>query len=436
MVGLTFVAIIVVGGTVLGALIVFVAVLLAARYRLQTTSRAEVTAASLTSQPASQPPDVEVNGLFKTLDRALGIAIEADQEARDIISENPDETKDIAIECAPTPSTSMQSRSTKDRVEKRQRTVALLVLSLLGLASTSALGALALERPESMMIVSLAEAHESRCSAGQNALSGMCFEVAAPSRWIGVSRGEFFMGSRATDPGREDDEIRHSVRLTHAFFIQATEVTQAQFHRVMGYNPSRYFGCGLDCPVEQVSWHEAAAYTNALSAMEGLEECYVCRGARELVECYRLESPYICEGYRLPTEAEWEYAARGGTSLEPRNEKVLNDVAWHLDNSRVHYVDSFPIAGGSGPRSVGLRQANRLGLNDTLGNVAEWCHDWYSTYGLYGNVDPYGAGAGEGRVIRGGSWWDPSSRVRIPLRGSSSPNSRSDTNGFRVVRSL
>jgi len=141
---------------------------------------------------------------------------------------------------------------------------------------------------------------------------------ASPGTFVKINKGTFKMGSPAAEKCHYTDEEQHDVTLTHDFEIQTTEVTQAQFKALMSYNPSVFKSCGDNCPVEKVKWYEAAAYCNALSAKIGYAQCYTCTNSGTMVTCtwavgYENEKTYKCPGYRLPTEAEWEYAYRAGT---------------------------------------------------------------------------------------------------------------------------
>ena len=246
----------------------------------------------------------------------------------------------------------------------------------------------------------------------------------APGEWVLIRAGSFTMGSFTGEPDRENDEAQHRVTLTHDFEMQTTEVTQGQFQDVMGYTPSEFTGCGRDCPVEQVSWHEAAAYCNVLSERAGLGQCYGCNGSGGDVTCSpssRYSTPYSCPGYRLPTEAEWEYGARAGTTGSRYGD--LNAIAWHSNNS------------GSTTHRVGQKRANAWGLYDMLGNVWEWCHDWYGDYPGGAVTDPFGPGEGSFRVYRGGSWNRYTRGVRAALRNRIVPGDRNYYLGFRLSRS-
>jgi formylglycine-generating enzyme required for sulfatase activity len=281
--------------------------------------------------------------------------------------------------------------------------------------------------------------------------------VKAPGQWVRVSPGTFTMGSPVDEPGRNPNEAQHEVTLTRPFLIQTMEVTQGQFQDTMGYNPSEFAKCGRDCPVEQVSWNDAAAYCNALSKRESLEPCYSCEGQGIRVWCSESEAfdaPYDCPGYRLPTEAEWELAARAGATtalytgaitIRGRNDAPeLEAIAWFLGNSRVSYPGGFDCAPSAwrqralekcGPHPVGKKQRNRCGLHDVVGNVWEWCHDWYAVgLGDTSTTDPAGPEKGIGRVFRGGSWDNDAASLRVARRNGGAPGSRYVDVGFRPVR--
>ncbi len=243
----------------------------------------------------------------------------------------------------------------------------------------------------------------------------------APTGFVYIAPGTFTMGSPTSEEGRWNDESQHQVTLTRGFYLQAHEVTQGEWVEVMGENPSGFPDCGDRCPVERVSWEDAVLYANALSRSEGLSECYGSAGSVR-----DGGTVYDCEGYRLPTEAEWEYAARAGTSGARYG--ALNSIAWHADNS-----------GGSTHPVGSHRSPNAWGLHDMLGNVYEWTHDVFESYG--GRVtDPSGPSTDSFRVLRGGSWDTvaieyPLDGVRAARRWRNNPAFRSNTVGFRLARS-
>lgn len=269
-----------------------------------------------------------------------------------------------------------------------------------------------------------------------------CEEDCASGDFVLICNGVFMMGSPSNEEGREADEDLHEVTLTHDFFIRATEVTQADFQEIMGYNPSHFSGCA-ECPVESVSWHQAAAYCNALSAVEGLDECYDCIGDEHETLC--LESsehsdPYECLGYRLPTDAEWEYAARAGTSTATPLGDLGDDTTGCDSHPALDAIAQHcGVTGGDETQPVAGLNPNGWGLYDMLGNVYEWCHDRYvPQLGTEPVVDPFGSLDATERVRRGGGYRAGPSDNRCAFRSGRLPNERraSDSQGFRPARTL
>ena len=243
--------------------------------------------------------------------------------------------------------------------------------------------------------------------------------VPPPEGFVLIPAGSFLMGSPSSELGRDRDERQHEVDITHSFYMQTHEVTQGEWQALMGNNPSHFSSCGSDCPVENVTWYEALAYANALSDSEGLQECYVllnCLGRPgNQMECEDVSLNSDC-GYRLPTEAEWEYAAKAGSRTAFYNgEQMPDDIAWYDANSnrRTH--------------PVGEKAPNSWGLYDMSGNVWEWCWDRYEERDRYEEGD---------RIGRGGSWLESAENVRSSLRGGGRPYDYDFNIGFRLVRSV
>jgi len=227
-----------------------------------------------------------------------------------------------------------------------------------------------------------------------------------------IKGGTFRMGS---DSGESDEKPVHEVRVSE-FYMMKTEVTQKDYAALMGTNPSRFKRDTQ--PVEQVSWYDAVAYANKLSQKDGLRPVYTISGTN--VSC-----DWSANGWRLPTEAEWEYAARGGQSSRGYTYAGSNDVgsvAWYSSNS------------GSTTKPVGTKAANELGLYDLSGNVWEWCWDWYGSYSGGSQSDPRGAASGSSRVLRGGGWLSGASYARSAGRNGDTPAYRNGNLGFRLVR--
>ncbi len=235
-----------------------------------------------------------------------------------------------------------------------------------------------------------------------------------PDNFVLVPAGTFTMG-RTTGTGDSDEVPTHQVSLS-SFYIGKYEVTQAEYQAVMGTNPS-YFS-GLDKPVEQVSWYDAVEYCNARSIQEGLTPCY---------NTSTWECDYSANGYRLPTEAEWEYAARGGTYNPDylyAGSDDINSVAWYYDNS------------SSTTHNVGTKAPNGLGIYDMSGNVYEWCNDWYGSYSSNAQTNPVGPASGYRRVYRGGSWYGFANFCRVAYRNYYYPSNCYNYLGFRLARRL
>ncbi len=304
-------------------------------------------------------------------------------------------------------------------------------------------------------------------SRGRTGWDNITIEVISiPPGFVPVHAGSFVMGSPEEEPGRESNEGQHEVTLTRDFFISAEEVSNRQYAdmaqwaydngccTVYGQNlldaldgsnkelldlasddcDIFFSGGGFavkggkgSCPVMEVSWYGAVAYCDWLSLRQGFARAYdhsswKCRG----------QDPYNAPGYRLPTEAEWEYSCRGNSTTAFANgeitgtgcgDTILDEIAWYCGNStgRVHLT--------------GQLIPNHRDLYDMHGNAWEWCNDWYGGYG--GDAtDPVGPAAGDRRVIRGGAWLSESKYCRSANRSSVEPDYSINGIGFRVCRSI
>ena len=262
-----------------------------------------------------------------------------------------------------------------------------------------------------------------------------------------IRAGGFEMGSLVSEDGHLRSEQQHIARITRPFYLALTEVTQSEYEAVMESNPSSFSrsraeaqvarGVAGQQPVENVSWYDAIEFCNAMSEKDGLKPYY------ELTEISRAEGPKSSiqaatvkslggSGYRLPTEAEWEYACRAGTTTAYSSgdtPRMLAQAGWYGGEK-----------GNSGQvtHPVGQKPGNDFGLVDMHGNVSEWCQDWYDYYS-YDRApmnDPTGPSGGSERIVRGGSWNDDAGHCRAAFRGAVAPGTRRQTIGFRVARSV
>lgn len=263
-----------------------------------------------------------------------------------------------------------------------------------------------------------------------------------------IPAGTFTMGSPVTEPGRETEEIQHQVTLTKSFYMQTTEVTQKQWEDLIGNNKV-WGNAGDNYPRDYVNWYEAVYFANALSQSEGRSKCYTLNGCDSTEPGFHMVCSSVtintgCKGYRLPTEAEWEYAARAGTttayanpvSFDATNEVIDNTfnsnlaaMGWYSWNSTNGYV--------AGTKPVAQKQANRWGLYDMHGNLSEWCQDWYDAdYFTDPNssTNPQGPAGGTYRVIRGGHFFGWAKYERSADRDYQQPDeSYHSMQGFRLV---
>ncbi len=237
--------------------------------------------------------------------------------------------------------------------------------------------------------------------------------------------GSFYMGSPASELCRDPNEARHRVTLTQAFYIAIHETTQDEWQAAMGDNPSYFFECGGDCPVEWVSWREAIEFCNRLSEIEGYTPAYTINGDDVAWD-------QSANGYRLPTEAEWEYACRAGTTTSLYNGMISDCFVDSICDGNAWYYGTSDIS----THPVMQKTPNSWGLYDISGNVWEWCWDWYEDNLEGPAIDPTGPLTGTDRVRRGGAWNVLARFLRSANRYFFMPDRGRSNTGIRVVRNF
>lgn len=258
-----------------------------------------------------------------------------------------------------------------------------------------------------------------------------------PGEMVLVPGGTFTMGDTRGE-GDSNELPTHSVTL-NSFYIGKYEVTQAEYAQYMqpSSNWTSNYGIGDNYPAYCVSWYAIIKYCNLRSLAEGLTPCYTISGSTDPANWGAVPTSnnstwnaalcnWSANGYRLPTEAEWEYAARGATKTPDylySGSDDINAVAWYSGNS------------GYTSHPVGTKAPNGLGLYDMSGNLYEWCWDWYSSYSSSSQNNPTGPASGSYRVVRGGYWYDSAYYCRVAIRYSNGPNYGS-INGFRLCRAV
>lgn len=242
----------------------------------------------------------------------------------------------------------------------------------------------------------------------EKALQKKTFTNSIGMKFVTIPAGTFMMGSPSSESGRDSDEKQHQVTLTKGFYMQTTEVTQGQWYEVMGTRPwsgKKYVRDSTNNPAVYISWNDCQNFIRRLNQKEGSNK------------------------YRLPTEAEWEYACRAGSTTRfcfGDSDSILGNYAWYRKNAW--------DAGEKYAHTVAKKQPNAWGLYDMYGNVWEWCQDWKGNYPSVSVTDPKGPSSGKYRVLRGGSWSYLAGSVRSGDRFRYRPDSEGRFLGFRAVQ--
>ena len=277
------------------------------------------------------------------------------------------------------------------------------------------------------------------CNGLDDDCDGETDEETAGEGWSCVGPGSFIMGSPGYEPGRSSGENQHEVQISRPFFVSQREITRELWVAHMPEDPSASRCEG--CPVQAITWYEALAFCNVLSKEEGLTPCYLDPDGGRTYDDHDAEGRkqpvwpdgLDCEGYRLPTEAEWEYVARAGTSTPYYSgdsrvtgcdaDPALEPSAWYCPNS------------AQAPHPVAVKQPNPWGLHDAHGNVWEWIWDgWRDALPTQGEVDPLGPDSSSYRAVRGGAFNSNASDCRSAKRAAERPDARGAHIGLRPVR--
>ncbi|MBI5608907.1 MAG: formylglycine-generating enzyme family protein [Deltaproteobacteria bacterium] len=255
-----------------------------------------------------------------------------------------------------------------------------------------------------------AAVHEQKAAAAKLAASSQITPGFVP-----IPAGTFTMGRPDNLAQGFNEATQHQVVLTRPFEMQATEVTLAQYRDLMSTSSDQRLSCD-ECPVAHVSWFQAASYCNELSRRKRVPQCYVVAGLT-----VTWPDP-ACTGFRLPTEAEWEFAARGGVAAARPDDLAAS--GWYDENA------------GLRAHPVKQKRANAYGLYDMIGNVAEWVWDWHADYPRNTAVDPRGPTSGDNRIFRGGSFHYGAADADVWSRSAFGPPNQVPFIGFRCVRQL
>jgi formylglycine-generating enzyme required for sulfatase activity len=275
-------------------------------------------------------------------------------------------------------------------------------------------------------------------TAGSTVTDSTIHTGKVPADFVLITGGTFIMGSPYSEPERRDNESPQHQATVSSLYMGKYAVTQKEYHAVTGTNPSDFRGDNL--PVEQVSWYDAVQYCNARSVKEGLKAAYTINQDRTDSDNTGGSDPFkwvvtwdkSADGYRLPTEAEWEYACRAGTTTPfYMGDNITTDDANYDGNNP--YNGNVRGLYRETTVPVGSFMQNAFGLYDMHGNVYEWCWDWAGNYPRDAQIDPFGPASGSHRIQRGGSWGSSALILRSAFRNYANPSYKNHYLGFRLV---